>query len=77
MVKTEATEAETDKDDTLRDTLIDVLARGIYGARLDLDTPAGWETLRSVGYEEVTPIADIVLSAPEISVSLTDAKSET
>jgi hypothetical protein len=67
----EATGATPESEtQTLQSVLVDVLARGMYGAGLDFDTPEGWATLHTTGYELVEPIARVILTAPEICVSL-------
>lgn len=53
-----------------RAALIDVMARGIHGKSLDLDTPIGMSVLQTVGYAEVAPYVDALLSSPDVVVAV-------
>lgn len=53
-----------------RAALIDVMARGIHGAGLDLDTPIGMTVLQTTGYAEVAPYVDALLDSPNVVVAV-------
>lgn len=55
----------------VRAIMLDAAARGEYGERLGLDTPAGLETLHSIGYDLVRKSVRAILADRRLHITLT------